>query len=101
MTYHHFTNEHGEEYGSFRVYYMTSWDIEEGFSYDSFLDEYERDYGMVKEEFAEEVRQEYLEELRSKVGWYWQVGFPGCMPDGEPMGPFDTEENAIEAANDR
>ncbi len=28
-------------------------------------------------------------------GWYWWACFPGCLPDGEPSGPFDTEEEAI------
>jgi hypothetical protein len=29
------------------------------------------------------------------VGWYWQSCFPGCLPDGEPNGPFATEEEAL------
>ena len=28
-------------------------------------------------------------------GWYWQACFPGCLPDGEPMGPFATEAEAV------
>ncbi len=28
-------------------------------------------------------------------GWYWWYCFPGCLPDGEPNGPFDTEAEAI------
>lgn len=31
-------------------------------------------------------------------GWYWQSCFPDCLPDGEPNGPFDTEELAVEDA---
>lgn len=23
-------------------------------------------------------------------GWYWQACFPGCLPDGDPFGPFDS-----------
>lgn len=30
-----------------------------------------------------------------EMGWYWQACFPGCLPDGEPTGPFDTEAEAI------
>lgn len=22
------------------------------------------------------------------AGWYWQASFPGCLPDGDPSGPF-------------
>lgn len=28
-------------------------------------------------------------------GWYWWSCFPGCLPDGEPTGPFDTEAEAL------
>jgi len=28
-------------------------------------------------------------------GWYWWACFPGCLPDSEPNGPFDTEAEAI------
>jgi len=31
-------------------------------------------------------------------GWYWWSCFPGCLPDGDPMGPFATEAEAIEDA---
>lgn len=27
-------------------------------------------------------------------GWYWWACFPGCLPDGEPVGPFKTEAEA-------
>jgi hypothetical protein len=28
------------------------------------------------------------------AGWYWWACFPGCMPDGDPMGPFESEAAA-------
>lgn len=31
-------------------------------------------------------------------GWYWAAGQPGCLWDGEPLGPFDTEGEALEDA---
>lgn len=34
------------------------------------------------------------------AGWYWWPCFPGCLPDGEPVGPFDTEEDALADAQD-
>jgi hypothetical protein len=34
------------------------------------------------------------------VGWYWQACFPGCLPDGEPVGPFETEAEALADAQD-
>ena len=29
-------------------------------------------------------------------GWYWWSCLPGCLPDGDPIGPFATEEEANE-----
>lgn len=31
----------------------------------------------------------------SEPGWYWWFCFPGCLPDGDPVGPFDTEADAL------
>jgi hypothetical protein len=28
-------------------------------------------------------------------GWYWASGFPGCLWDSDPIGPFDTEAEAL------
>ena len=33
-------------------------------------------------------------------GWYYWFCLPGCMPDSEPMGPFETEAEALEDARD-
>ena len=33
-------------------------------------------------------------------GFYYWSCFPGCLPDGEPIGPFLTEIEAIEAAQE-
>ena len=33
-------------------------------------------------------------------GWYWWSCFPGCLPDSDPVGPFDTEQDAIDDAQD-
>lgn len=27
--------------------------------------------------------------------WWWQACFPGCLPDGEPQGPFETQAEAL------
>lgn len=39
-----------------------------------------------------------VEESGATGGWYWWACFPGCLPDGEPCGPFDTEQEAIDDA---
>ena len=28
-------------------------------------------------------------------GWYWQACYPGCLPDSEPVGPFQSEKECI------
>lgn len=33
-----------------------------------------------------------------EAGWYWWSCFPGCMPDSEPCGPFETAGEALEDA---
>ena len=33
--------------------------------------------------------------LDDPIGWYWWSCFPGCLPDGEPNGPFETEAEAL------
>jgi hypothetical protein len=34
----------------------------------------------------------------STPGWYWWTCFPGCLPDGDPVGPFATEQEALDDA---
>jgi len=34
------------------------------------------------------------------VGWYWAPGFPGCLRDSDPIGPFDTEAEALADARE-
>jgi len=35
------------------------------------------------------------ERARYTEGWYYAFGFPGCLWDGEPEGPFETKAEAI------
>ncbi len=70
MSFYRFRNEDGEEYGSFEVFCM-----DESYPVEPGVEPWE-------------------------PGYYWQACFPGCLPDGEPVGPFDSEDEAIEAARD-
>ena len=38
--------------------------------------------------------------LLSVPGWYYWFCFPGCLPDSDPVGPFDSEQEAIADAQD-
>jgi hypothetical protein len=31
-------------------------------------------------------------------GWFWWPCFPGCLPDGDPVGPFASEDEALRDA---
>ena len=33
-------------------------------------------------------------------GWYWWACSPGCLPDGDPCGPFATSREAHEDADE-
>ena len=33
-------------------------------------------------------------------GWYYWYCLPGCLPDSEPYGPYDSEEEALAEARD-
>ena len=57
--------------------------------------------GMAFEMFGYELgindfnpRDERLKELE---GFYYWFCLPGCMPDSSPLGPFETEAEAIES----
>jgi hypothetical protein len=32
--------------------------------------------------------------------WYYWFCFPGCLPDSDPFGPYDTQAAAIAAVRD-
>lgn len=36
------------------------------------------------------------EEEEYREGYYWWACFPGCLPDSDPIGPFETREEALE-----
>lgn len=76
MSYHQFKDEDGEEHGSFEVFYDDADDVGNG----------PRNFDSNGEPVA--------------PGWYWWSCFPGCMPDGDPMGPFATKQEAIDDAQE-
>jgi hypothetical protein len=40
------------------------------------------------------------ENTLTEAGWYWWTCLPGCLPDSEPLGPFNTETEALADAQD-
>jgi hypothetical protein len=41
-----------------------------------------------------------IEEEGFTGGWFWQSCFPGCLPDGPPIGPFESRAAALADAQD-
>lgn len=57
-------------------------------------------YGEVRA-YCEECQK--WQELPAETGelrWYYWYCFPGCLPDGDPVGPFETEEEALADARE-
>ena len=45
---------------------------------------------------GEEYTQAEIESInKDKVGFYYWYCMPGCLPDSEAIGPFETEEQAL------
>ena len=75
MAFYSFQSDTGEPFGSCEVFYLNpaeAWEVM-------------GDSLEVSEDGAHLTLQ----------GWYWQACFPGCLPDGEPCGPFQTEAEAM------
>ncbi len=73
--YHEFHAEGGETYGSFEVFWA------------------DPDAVPMSEDWqdGDDV---------PGAGWYWWACFPGCMPDGEPCGPFASSRQALYDADE-
>ena len=41
-----------------------------------------------------------IEELDITGGYFYWYRFPGCLPDSEPVGPFETKAEALAAARE-
>lgn len=51
------------------------------------------DYGDLWENEDELFQNGYEEP--NEPGYYYWFCLPGCMPDSDPIGPFETEEDAV------
>lgn len=78
-TYHSFRADDNSEYGSFKVFY---WSEAEAKAFGE-----SGAYGITEGD-----------ELLLEAGWFWQFGFPGCLPTSDAFGPFETEADALAAA---
>jgi hypothetical protein len=95
MSYHSFIDSNGKDYGSFETIYMGCHNLLN----DGWIDGREDDKGngylvWTLDDFDENV----VDNIEDYVGWYWVAGFPGCLWDGTPEGPYLSEDEAIKAA---
>lgn len=72
--YHRFVGDDGSPYGSFEIFFhrgghMVDQDPDDGMPLDDWRDP-------------------------EPPGWYWLACFPGCLPDGDSVGPFSTSMDA-------
>lgn len=44
--------------------------------------------------------QEHNTITEARNQWWWWFCFPGCVPDSEPNGPFETEAEALKDAQE-
>ena len=82
--------------------------LEESRAYDSHAgyhqfhaEETQEPYGSFEVVWHQDEPAPELATCRGKTpGWYWWACFPGCMPDGEPMGPFAYSRQAHQDADE-
>lgn len=48
----------------------------------------------------EKMIETLIEENAIKGGWFYWFCFPGCLPEGDPMGPFATYGDAVKACQE-
>ena len=65
--------------------------------YHSFIDDDGNEFGSF-ETFYRTNNANKIDNWSEGEGWFWWACFPGCLPDGEPTGPFTSEDETIEDA---
>lgn len=58
-----------------------------------------QDRALDGEEWEDE--EDYEWEQEQLAGWYWWCSMPGCLPDSDAFGPFETREEAVDQTWDR
>jgi hypothetical protein len=96
MAYYKFENVYGESYGSFETFLWDRFDCQDAGLIEQ---DPESETGWVSFTFGLVDREDT--DPAAWEGFYWQACWPGCLPDGDPMGPFPTEQEAIDNANER
>ncbi len=48
----------------------------------------------------EKMIETLIEENGIEGGWFYWYCFPGCLPEGSPVGPFETCDEAVKACQE-
>ena len=65
-----------------------------------YMDRHEFRLASMNSRTREAMFDAMIEEQGITGGWYWWACFPGCLPDGPPIGPFATSQEALADAQD-
>lgn len=49
---------------------------------------------------ATATTNQFGEEELFEPGWYWWACFPGCLPESDAIGPFESSEEAYKNATE-
>ena len=90
MAYYQFKSDNGDGYGCCEVFYASINDVKCYWA----CGPSDPGRGYANSAFSEPV-----DNPADLVGWYWQACYPGCLPDSDPIGPFQSESEAIDDAN--
>lgn len=86
------------------IFEMTAREVAEGSEWEDTIIEYSRTYeyrlAAMNGEVREAMFDAMIEQHAIKGGWFYWYCFPGCMPEGEPNGPFESADEALEAARE-
>lgn len=58
------------------------------------------EYGSFETFYTDGMGDAAQDEFVGDPGWYWWPCYQGCLPEGEAIGPFKTEDEAIADARD-
>lgn len=60
----------------------------------------DKPYGSFEVFWSDGYSDEASDKGVNAPGWYWWACFPGCMPDGDAVGPFNTSQEAYDDAQE-
>ena len=86
------------------TFQLTAREVAESAAYEDeqyeFLKRHEFRLATFNGRVAEKMYDAMIEELGIAGGWFYWSCFPGCLPDGDPIGPFATEAEALADARE-